>query len=84
MYSELIAQVKDEKTNMALKKWANIGRPASTTAMINTELAPTDCALPLMKGWFAGTTNDAVRTAREYNVMIRREIFREAIFIRPA
>jgi hypothetical protein len=81
MYMELMPQVNAEKTKMALKKWAAFGIPASTAAMMKTERALTDDAWPLIKGWSAGTTNEAVRTAREYRVMTRRLIFRAAIFI---
>src|SRR5436190_24345158 len=80
-YIALIEQVNAEKTNMALKKCAATGMPASTTAIINIERPLTDCALPLMKGWSLGTTNEADSTAKEYRVIIRSEIFRAAIFI---
>lgn len=76
-----MAQVNAEKQKTALKKWASRGIPASTTAMMKTERALTDVASPLMKGWSMGTTNDAVSTASEYSMMIRRLIFRAAIFM---
>lgn len=65
MYIELMAQVKAEKVKTALKKWASFGIPASTTAMMKTERALTDVASPLIKGCSMGTTNEAVKTARE-------------------
>ena len=37
IYVELIAQVKEENTKIALKKWAADGIPASTAAIINIE-----------------------------------------------
>jgi roadblock/LC7 domain-containing protein len=83
-YIELIAHVKEEKTKMALKKCAADGIPASTTAITKTELAPSDCAPPLIKGWFVGTTKDAVSIAKEYNVMMRMFNFRAPIFILSA
>ncbi len=65
MYMELMPQVKAEKQKTALKKWATLGMPASTAAMMKTERALTDDAWPLMKGWSMGTTKEAVRTASE-------------------
>lgn len=62
-YMELIAHVKDENTKIALKKCAAAGSPASTTAIMNGDLAPTDWAFPLMNGWSLGTTNDTVSIA---------------------
>lgn len=50
MYIELMAQVHEEKTNMALKKWATAGIPASTTAMMKSDRAPTDWPSPLSIG----------------------------------
>jgi hypothetical protein len=50
MYMELMPQVKAEKQKTALKKWAALGIPASTAAMMKTERALTDVALPLIKG----------------------------------
>lgn len=61
-----------------------MGMPASTTAIIKTELEPTDWPPPLMKGWSLGTRNEAVSTARLYKVIIRRLIFRAAIFMLSA
>jgi hypothetical protein len=58
--------------------------PACTTAIINTDAALTDGAFPLIKGWSAGTTNEAVSIAREYRVISRSEIFRAAIFMLSA
>jgi hypothetical protein len=49
--------------------------------MMKIERDPVDCPSPLMKGWSVGTRNDAVSTHRMYKAMMRREIFREAIFI---
>lgn len=63
-YMELIAQVKDENVKIALKKCAALGMPASTTAMMKTELEPTDWPPPLMKGWSLGTTKEEVSMAR--------------------
>jgi hypothetical protein len=83
-YIELIAQVKDEKTKIALKKCAAEGIPASTTAMMNIEDSPTDCAPPLIKGWFIGTMKEAVSIAIEYRETMRMLIFRAASFILSA
>jgi hypothetical protein len=83
-YRKLIAQLKADSTNIALKKCASLGRPASTTAMTKTDLAPTDGALPLMYGWLYGTTSEAVNMAKQESVTMRRAIFRAAIFILSA
>jgi hypothetical protein len=58
-----MAHVTLENTNMALKKCAIVGRPASTAAMMKTECEPRDWPSPLMKGWSYGTRNEAVITA---------------------
>lgn len=49
-YKVLIAQEKALKTNIALKKCAKCGRPASTAAMINSECDEADWPFPLMNG----------------------------------
>lgn len=63
-YMLLMAHVNVEKTNIALKKCAAAGMPASTTAIMKTERALIDCAPPLMKGWSVGITKEAMRTAK--------------------
>lgn len=84
MYVELIAQVKDENTKMALKKWAAAGSPASTAAIMYIECEPTDWPPPLRNGWSLGTTKEPSNMASVYRVMIRRLIFRAPIFILSA
>lgn len=83
-YMELMEQVKDENTNMALKKCAAAGIPASTAAMMKSECEPTDCPPPLINGWVIGTTNEATIIDIVYKEMMRIEIFLEAIFILSA
>ena len=75
-----MALVKEEKIKTALKKCAKFGIPASTTAIMKTDLDPGDCPPPLINGWSLGTTQEAVSIAKEYKIMIRKLIFLEPIF----
>ena len=49
-YTQVMAQVNSQTTKTALMKYAKFGIPASTAAIIKTDLDPADCPWPLING----------------------------------